>query len=70
MLSVNVRLIVKFRAFGITFGTVDKQFAEPIPVVFPVQGLIDLIPGLPKLLIKFNDRGVFLAVTLDKAVIK
>lgn len=61
MLSIKVILSVKFRAFGITFGTLDKTFVEPLPISIPTT-----IPiGLPKTLIKYNDRGVNLTVVLQ-----
>jgi len=51
MITIHFR--VKFRAMGITFGTVEQS----IPLVIPgVAGV--LIPAFKTTL--FNDRGVFL----------
>ncbi len=59
-LVVDIDLSVKFRAFGITFGTLKRAWTVPIPDVF----------GHPRLsipVLTFNERGVALAVRLRTA---
>lgn len=58
-MSLKIWLKVKFRAFGVTFGTLEQEFdpiALPIPAVVPSQVLVD-----------FNQRGVKLFVKLVPA---
>ena len=57
-MKIVARVYVKFRAFGITFGTVDQTFEEPLPelnVVVPARKLIN-----------WSGRGVLLTVDLAK----
>ena len=48
---VYVYLKVKFRAFGITFGTVTKSWTEPVPFPVTLHKLVD-----------FDERGIRLIV--------
>lgn len=53
MTNVEVHLRVKFRAWGITFGTIDRRANWPVPVAIP-HGHAVLI----------DDHGCFLEVTV------
>ncbi len=53
---LNVNLAVKFRAFGITFGTVTQGWNIPLD--------LPALISLPAKLIAFNERGVQLNVNL------
>ena len=54
---LRIWLKVKFRAFGITFGTLSQEF-DPIPL--PIA-----VPVAPQTLLDFNERGVKLFVKLQ-----
>lgn len=55
MNNLFITLSVKFRAFGITFGTLNKEFVVPIPAPVP----------LPRQnLLTFSERGVNLTIAL------
>ena len=49
---IYIHLRVKFRAMGITFATVDKEFSVGVGVP---------VPHMPKSVL-FDERGIFLAV--------
>ena len=55
---IKIDLAVKFRAFGIDFYKFHQIFVEPLPV-----------PGVftNTTLIKYNDHGVNMVVTLERA---
>lgn len=55
-MKIVVHVYVKFRVLGITLGTVDKVFEEPLPEI-PVN-----IP--PRNLVKFTSSGVLITVDL------
>lgn len=55
MLKIHLR--VKFRAFFITFYTLDEMF----PVALPIA--INLPPQAERQI--FNERGVYLGVLID-----
>ncbi len=56
-MKLTIDLRVKFRAFGITFGTVTRHWEQVIP----------LLPGLPTgTLFSHSDAGVTLIVALAK----
>ena len=49
---ITVSLCVKYRAFGVTFGKMEKQWQIEVPIPWPMaQTFID-----------FNERGVTLKV--------
>ena len=56
-MKLTVFLTIKFRAFGITFGNIDKKFTEPIPLPVPLPLRFDKI--------LYNDKGVFLKVVVE-----
>ena len=49
-------LSVKFRAFGITFGTVKQNGSNPMPLPPPPTPIDKVL---------FNDRGVYLHVVIQ-----
>jgi hypothetical protein len=50
---IRVLLTVKFRAFGITFGSVNKEWHRSLGIGIPIPS---------KNLVDFNERGVRLIV--------
>lgn len=60
MFRIHIYMKVKFRAFFITFGTVEKTFDVPLPIPY-----IGSIPLPTKPILDFNERGVQLKVNLD-----
>lgn len=58
-MNVVVYLRVKFRAFGITFSTVTREWAIPLNVP-NVGGLFD------RELLKFDERGILLIVAIGE----
>ena len=57
---LKVRVQVKFRAFGITFGSIDQTFTFPIP-----SGALDiLVPVFTQKIV--NQNGVTLTVSFTK----
>lgn len=59
---IHVDLSVKFRAFGITFGTVVEHFDPhlPFPVPVPIPNDVTLI--------SYHDHGINLVVILKATV--
>lgn len=55
---LTIKVHVKFRAFFITFGQVDKTFAFPVPPV------AELFAGAIQNGLKINERGVSITATL------
>jgi hypothetical protein len=59
-MALHVDLTVKFRLFGITFGTLQKSWTEPVaPTV---------IPPLAKKYVDFHERGVDLVIAIAAAL--
>jgi hypothetical protein len=54
MSTLHIELKCKFRAFLITFGTINKTWDFTIPAPVPVQTLL-----------QFSDRGVNLLVQVQ-----
>lgn len=55
-MSISIRLRVKFRAFGFTFGSIDKAWT-----VSPL-GLTEISPSNEEnSKVLYNDRGVYLS---------
>lgn len=54
-MTVKIHVKVKFRAFGVTFGTVDQTVPWVIPVAFPISG---------GKIVLMNDRGILIEVSL------
>lgn len=59
-MKIHADLKVKFRAFGITFGTVEQHFNAPLPIQLPVQ-----VPIPTTHLISFHQRGIDLDIYLQ-----
>lgn len=57
---VDIDLSVKFRAFGITFGTLTQAWSIPVPNVMST-------PDLHLHVLTFNQRGVRLQVRIRTA---
>jgi hypothetical protein len=55
-----IDLQVKFRAFGITFGTVKEAWRIPLAVRF--EDVLHVLPTVPPVLVDFDQRGVRLKV--------
>lgn len=56
MTKLRLHVKVKFRAFGVTFGTVEKIAERVIPVA---------LAGVGHTLIHINERGVFIDLTQE-----
>ena len=56
MTRIALHVRVKFRAFGMTFGTVERREERIIPC---------LLNGVPYQLFRFDQRGVFVSVTQE-----
>lgn len=59
MKTLKVRVRVKFRAFGITFGQLDET-RTVLDIPFEVASLIQALLAKPL----FDDRGVYVALFL------
>lgn len=63
---IHVDLSVKFRAFGITFGTLvqhwDLNLLQLIPELGPVASVILSVLPLSSTLVNFDQRGVALFI--------
>lgn len=55
-MNVHVFLSVKFRAFGMTFGNITKEWHVPVPAVDALANATNIVD--------FNERGVRLIVGL------
>ena len=50
---IKLTIKVKFRAFGITFGSIEREI--------PVQLNVPFVPPISQVLL--NERGVFLSIS-------
>ncbi len=64
-LFLHVYVRVKFRAFGITFGVVERSWVLDIDSVLPSILVSEQLIGTRTPLLEFNERGVLLTVALS-----
>lgn len=56
MTKLHLHVKVKFRAFGITFGTFEKHEERILPIA---------LAGVGYQLIRINERGVYVSLTQE-----
>lgn len=62
MTTLAIDLQVKFRSFGITFGTVKETWRIPLDAKF--EDILHMLPRVNPTIIEFDKRGVRLKVQL------